>query len=204
MKTSDSIPPRLACRVLRGGRALLGDGFGARHVAACEGCRQFFDAGDELEFQLQRAAKRQRPPVPAGLERRIAEAVHRSARAEPTRRRRSMAAGISFAAAAACVALVVFVSQKSPAPKPGAEIVSVGATPAAGIASDSMFDRWWSGLQPSAGAVLDGQPLQTEAAAVYSDARSALGFLALNFMPSVVLASAQAEAPAPPRLPTKT
>lgn len=204
MKTSDSTPPRLACRVVQGGRALLGDGFGARHVAACECCRQFFDAGDELEFDLKRAATRRRAPVPAGLERRIAEAVQRSARAQPAPRRRSLAAGISFAVAAACVALVVLVSQKSPTPKLGTQIAASGSASTAGIAPESMFDRWWSGLQPSAGAVLDGQPLQTEAAAVYSDARSALGFLALNFMPAVVLAAGESEAPSPPRVPTKT
>ncbi len=46
------------------------------------------------------------------------------------------------------------------------------------------IEEMWDRIQPSTDAILDAAPLQNEVDAVYSDARSAIGFLALNFLPS--------------------
>jgi hypothetical protein len=44
----------------------------------------------------------------------------------------------------------------------------------------------WAVWQPKTEALLEGEPLRREADALYADARVALGFLALNFLPTSV------------------
>ncbi len=56
------------------------------------------------------------------------------------------------------------------------------------IADGSETGGWdeggaWENWQPTTEALLEGEPLRREADALYADARVALGFLALNFLP---------------------
>jgi len=170
---------RFTCRLVRGCISVFGDttagaprGPGASHVAACMDCQQFFGACDELELALKRDAARQAQDAPAGLEQRIVRAVKLST-PEPRSR---VVRPFSFALAgvAACAALTVLVLQRqSPAPRPAAPTNPV-------IAAGDV----WTLLRPSADALLSGDPLQREADAVVSDARSAVRFLELNFLPT--------------------
>jgi len=189
MNTSVSKRPRPMCRLVQGWVSVFGDGeaaprrgFGSRHAATCDCCRQFFNGCATLESSLRREAVRENADVTPGLDRQIIEAVHRSARV-PSRRRSPLAAFVLVGATAAAALAVMFLL-KSPALINGPVLASAGS--AAGNSTDlSAGGAGWSELPPAAGAILDGEPLQHEADAVYSDARSAIGFLALNFLPSV-------------------
>ncbi|MCX6951236.1 MAG: hypothetical protein NTV51_03490 [Verrucomicrobia bacterium] len=197
MKTSYSSEterPRLICRVVQGWVSVVGDGaapapggWGARHVAGCACCQGFFGMGRELDAALRRGAQTQFVAAAPGLEQRINDAIARSVReaAAPTRRSRPGLAMGSWALAGAAASLVVavLVSQRLAGPaeatrNPGAPLVSTGE-PDGSLTGDGLLDRW----EPKATALLEGEPLQREVEAVYSDARSALGFLALNFLP---------------------
>jgi hypothetical protein len=185
MKTSivtDS--PTLACRLVRTGRALLSadaaadEGFGARHIASCPDCQALFGAVDELEFSLRREAASGRAPVPHGLDEHIIRAVHAS-RVPRSRKNRALPL-VSFASVAAAVALTVAYVQRSAAP------VTAPSRPGAIAGANVLPADLWTTLPSAATAALQRQnPLQNEANAVYADAKSALQFLALNFLPPV-------------------
>ena len=191
MNASVSNRPRALCRLVQGWVSVFGDGttvpprgFGARHVAACECCRQFFAGSAVLESTLRREAVLENEAAPSELERRIIEAVHRTARPQPVRRRAPLAV-LSLAGAAAGVALAFLIFQKS-----GVSVTGPVRPADRDVASGNQLTaatvgKAWSELRPAAGAILNGEPLQREADAVYSDARSAIGFLALNFLPAV-------------------
>jgi predicted anti-sigma-YlaC factor YlaD len=185
MKTSvvtDS--PTLACRLVRTGRALFSadaaadEGFGARHLASCPDCQAFFGAVDELEFSLRREAATGRAPVPRGLDERIIQAVHASRAPRP---RKNLALPfLSFASVAAAVALTVAYVQRSAGPG------AASSRPAAIAGANVLPADLWTTLPSAATAALQREnPLQNEANAVYADAKSALQFLALNFLPPV-------------------
>lgn len=194
--------PRLTCRVVQGWVSIIGDGteprgaaWGARHVAACDGCRAFFHVGEALESSLRRSAPAERKAAPAGLEEQIIAALRRSERPAP--RTRPIVGGGAFVlmGAAACAALALFVVLKN-GRAPEASGVSAPTTVAAGEGSGGALvivagevDSVWSKLQPDTAELLEAAPLQREVDAFYSDARSALGFLALNFLPSSVAAT---------------
>jgi hypothetical protein len=175
--------PRLVCRIVRSSRALL-ERAGSRHLAGCAECQAFFRTSEQLELQLRRDAPvlRQTLPVPSStLERDILRAVRESAApAEPVRR--GNLAWVGGAAATAAIAAFVWV-QRPIAPQP-----SVAATPADAAAIvnavQDLSARFTRNVIPSAGAMVANNPLQQELGSVYSDARSALDFLALNFLPS--------------------
>ncbi len=178
MKTPATRSPSLSCRIVRGWISVFGGdvstaeakGLGSGHLASCEECQRYFNACNALDRALMRDA-RVEPGVPEGLEQRIARAVHRS-KPEPRPRRVPNMTAI-FAGVAACVALaVVLVRQQSVVP----DVKS--------IEDSFVFEsQVWAKLNPSADAVLSGDPLQKEVDAVVSDARSALRFLERNFMP---------------------
>lgn len=197
MKTSQSSMtdrPRLACRVVQGWAAVAGDGaapragaWGARHVAACEDCGRFFARGDALETSLRRGAMALSAEAVPGLEQRINDAVARSVRmgtaVPPSREGFSGFAmgswALAGAAASVAVALLVSQQMKSPRDAGRPEGLVTAPVPAGTVAGDGLLD----GLSPDATALLQGEPLRREVDAMYSDARSALGFLALNFLP---------------------
>jgi hypothetical protein len=114
------------------------------------------------------------------LESRILHAV-KNASPEKHQPQRRMAWGITAAAVAAVAAFATFrVQVRTPnetAP-PAATVEDLLAV------ANELPSRWIAALQPRAVRLLEENPLQTEIASVSSDAKSALDFLAMNFLPS--------------------
>ena len=184
--------PRLVCRVVQGWVSVAGDGAapsppapGGRHVAGCACCREFFQRAHELEAGLRRTAEGQRAAVPPGLERRIARAVRQQAPSAGRIFPRAVRGAFVALGATAGVALTVMVFQKTAAPEWGAVRPSRGAAAGRQTTHESADGGLLGRIQPGANALLGAEPLQHEVEAFYADARSALGFLALNFLPTV-------------------
>ena len=188
MSTPNQNRPSFTCSLVRRWHALVGGarpsatGFGSSHLKTCAACKEFFSADQALEAALKKTAPRN-AISPDGLDQRIIHALRQS---QPEPRRASFRPVLlSLAGAAACVAIAaVMVSQKptstqnTAAGSPPPDVVEVMAV------AESLTDRFWNVLKPSAAALAETNPLQTEIDSVYSDAESALAFLALNFLPS--------------------
>jgi hypothetical protein len=180
MSTTPS--PRFVCRVVRLWSSVLGSAH-SRHVETCADCRQFFRAGDELDSALRRDAVRFASVPPAGIERRIMQAIDRSTRA--TRPARSPRAFILAGSAVAAVALIAFFIKYQAFPGTGG--TDTGPTAQVNdalVVAQSISTLWQKSVVPSAQTLVVDNPLQHELDSVYSDTRSALNFLALNFLPT--------------------
>jgi len=197
MKNSPADRPRFTCRVVRGCLSIFGDtstgrprGLGASHVAACEDCQQFFGACDELAVALKRDAVREWREAPTNLEQNIIRAVNQSARESAPSRGGTRVAWISLAAVATCVvaAVLVFQQRRTPLGSPADNVAATPADPAATAAVEQIVTSvpadLFSQFQPEAKAILKQDPLQNEVDAVKSDARTAVRFLARNFLPA--------------------
>jgi len=142
---------------------------------------------DPLESRLRNDAKRVAAPLPLGLEGRIARAVARSGNQPGPARRPWLVWGSVLGATAgmaAALLLALRVNWKEsagPALLLGTEDRATSASLAESV--QTMPAHLWDAVQPKAQAALQNDPLQKEANALYSDARSALGFLAFNFLP---------------------
>ncbi len=187
--------PRLTCRIVRQWCAIFGDHQPA-HVAGCSSCRAYFVTAHSLEKTLRRDA----PQVSAeaftaspALERNILRAVRISATSPVNSRRalpiRAWAIG-AFGAVATVVAVVAaFITldrdstsrvQPRLAEAPTAEEAAVIIDTVETLSSELV-----ESVIPSAGQLVSKNPLQQELGLVYSDMRSALDFLKLNFLPTV-------------------
>lgn len=194
MKTSNhsgSAQPRFACRVVQSWISLVGEGtappagaFGSQHVASCECCQDFFARSTALEATLRSGSAVLRAAPSAGLDRRIISAVRESARPARRAERRFAGGVMAWGGAVAVVALAVVVVQRQSVSNHGRMGALAVAPTAASDGNDAVATTVWGRLQPDAEALLEGEPLQREVDAFYADARSALGFLALNFLPS--------------------
>jgi hypothetical protein len=189
MNAKISQRPTLACRAVRGWTALSGGGgapqtgrIGSGHLEHCAECRAFFAAGDELDRALTREASLSREPLPFGFEHRVMQAIRQAER--PSRRAVSPRAIASFAAAAASLALAIFVLPKHEATTNVVQPSGASGTVAMAAAGDSLVSRVWDSLDPKASELIEENSLQTEVDSVASDARSAVNFLAMNFLPS--------------------
>jgi hypothetical protein len=170
---------RFACRVTRGWISVFGNESSAlrsAHVASCPDCQAFFSAGDELESALRRDAAAERALPPESLEADILRTVHASARPA---RRSFMLPVFSLCGVAAAIAAAIMVMQPSTGPQASPEEIK-----GAKFAVDSIPDNLFAELRPQAQAILNQDPLQNELDAVVSNARSAVHFLARNFLPS--------------------
>jgi len=200
MKNTTFNRPRFTCRLVRGCLSVLGDttagtprGPGAAHVATCADCQEFFSAGNELELALKRDAAREWRDAPTGLEQQILRAVDRAAPAPAARGSRTGWLSLAGATACAVVAALVYQQQTQPIALPAtaparATAVASTADPAmvtvarqivAAVPTDLFVQ-----MQPQAEALLRQDPLQNEVDAVKSDARTAVRFLARNFLPA--------------------
>ena len=191
---SNRVP--LVCRWTRF-RAALTDNpsVAARgHCTTCADCWDYFAAADQLETTLRRQAT-STPPIPGTLERRILNALQHSSR-EERRGPRQWSWVLGGLVAAVVATVIVFRIQETPpvdAPQPVASIDDVL------IVAQELPKQWFATLQPGAVRLLETNPLQQEIASVSSDARSALNFLALNFLPSTENASPASHPGSPPR-----
>ena len=185
MNTLTSSRPRLMCRLARSSHALF-DRIGARHFARCSDCQLALRAAEQLESELRRTAAvlRQTAPKPSpDLERSILRAA-REAKISPAPGRSWSFAWAAGAALA--VATVVFVQR---GPTPLARPASTSAEAIALIEEAGDFAAEFTDtVIPSAAVAVANNPLQQELGSVYADARSALHFLALNFLPPTALA----------------
>lgn len=176
MNSSANVRPRWWCRVVRFGSALLGGG-PSGHVAHCASCQEFFARAHDFDQRLQRDARQAARAFPTGLEQRIMQAIPLARpvrRAAPVRTAWFVLAG---AGAAAAVALALFALRSPPdAPAPIARQPTPSAPQVAVVAPETM--QVWETT------IAQKNPLQQEIRSVYSDARSALRFLVLNFVPA--------------------
>jgi len=185
MSTTPSSRPRFVCRIVRLWYSVLGPTVGgrSRHLATCADCRQFFHAADDLESALRRDAGRYAPVPPEGIERRIMQAVERSTRT--ARPARSPLALILAGSAVAAVVLIAFFVKNPAFPGHGGSTTNQTVQVSdALVVARSISTLWQNSIVPSAQTLVADNPLQHELDSVYSDTRSALNFLALNFLPT--------------------
>lgn len=186
---------RLSCRLVR---MFSASGQSSRHAEACADCQRYFQASAQLDAVLRRDAIRFAPAAPSGLEHGIMQAIHAamppSEMARPRARQNSSRAGwwagISVALAAVIALAVGLVqppaSQATHPNSPAGVAVTENAN-AAAPSDESTVQRLWNTFVPPAEKIATAEPLQDELDAVYSDTRSAIDFLAANFLPSAAL-----------------
>jgi hypothetical protein len=125
---------------------------------------------DDLENRLRFDAARIQPLPPEGMNERIVRATRHAETPAPQFRRLSGGFLAALGAIGAAAALAVVFSARH-AGGPPSEPAPVPALV-------------WTSVQPKATALLEQDPLRADATALYSDARSAASFLAINFLPS--------------------
>lgn len=184
---------RPGCRLVRRWCALVGEA-APRHAVSCADCRRYFQAGDALETSLRREAApwaEAAPEPSADFEQRLLRSIREETAAPTPGLSRPITSSpwrswmASGAALAAC-AVIVGVGYFRPGPAGVSRGESSGAADAAVVldAVRTLSDGWVDTVIPSAGALVTDNPLQREMDSIYADARSALGFLAWNFLPS--------------------
>jgi hypothetical protein len=184
MNNITSARPRLTCRVVRYRRALF-DNTGSAHLSACADCQAFFRATDEQDLALHHAAlamRRAEPEPSPEWERTVLRAVREaSAKAAPARARSRTPVWAMGAVAAAAITAVFYLQ------RPGTpDSVTTNPEDALAVvdAVENLSVKLTGTVIPATGAMVADNPLQRELGSVYSDARSALDFLALNFLPT--------------------
>ena len=137
---------------------------------------------DALEDALRRDARQMRPAeVPAGMERRICAAIDRTEeRPAPSRRPLLWWTGGLATLGGAAAALVLALRPPAPAAPNPAERAEAAQL---AQAVQAMPAQIWGQVQPQMEAALAHDPVRQEGTALASDARSALSFLAYNFLP---------------------
>jgi predicted anti-sigma-YlaC factor YlaD len=164
----------------------------AHHLATCADCRRFFNASTALQTSLRRDAAQTPHSLQPHFERGILQAVHASrasvaATASAPRSARAVLrwmAGLGAAGAAAVIAFTITFQREAPRTAPEQKVAVAPEEVAAIVDSAAeLSDRWWNSVVPSATSAIQENALQQEVTSVYADARSALDFLALNFLP---------------------
>ncbi|PTX91015.1 hypothetical protein DB354_20450 [Opitutus sp. ER46] len=164
-------------------------GTAARHIEHCAACQAHFARADAFTAALRRDASAHLADVPAGLDTRIMQAVTTSAVPAPARRKVRHLPGLLAGAAAGFVAVIAFIQTVDrPGPmdheftamSPGGGAATAGT----GSASGALNLESLTELAGPVKSALATDPLQTEVQSVYADARKAVHFLALNFLPS--------------------
>ncbi len=179
MNPTPSSRPRFVCRVTRLWSTVAG-GAGARHAAGCADCRAYFAAAERIDLALRRGAPAWRetstPAPSSGFEQRLLNAT--SAPPEPKPSRASHLGWLAATAVTAAVAVAFF---RPPGGSPGRALDADVAllTASVGHVSRGLVET----VIPTTGALVADNPLQREFGALYADARSAVSFLALNFLP---------------------
>lgn len=180
MNTTPSSQPRLFCRVVRQWSSVVTGG-GARHAESCADCQAYFQSSGALDAALRRDAGEWSQAMPApsvGFERRILNAV--TAAPAATERHRPWRGAWAVAAALAVVAAIGFFRPVSGPTREASQADVAMLTDAVQAVSRGLVET----VIPSTGALVADNSLQREFSAIYADARSALGFLAMNFLPS--------------------
>ncbi len=188
-------PSSWSCRLVRLGASLGDEGtvpsWARRHLAACPSCQEHYAAAVALDHGLRAAAPAQtrapRPALEHDIMREIMATVERgasreTAQARAARPRRAWAA-FAVTGAAACAVALVYLSR----PQPVAPAVPAAGAHGPTVASASNPPQpGWSQLAVPVRSLLAEDPLRSEAQHVVAEARSAVDFLALNFLPHPV------------------
>jgi hypothetical protein len=181
--------PRFICRVVRFKTALAGHASKTTgHAANCPDCQAYFSASSALVTNLRRAAVQENQRTPDNLAAKIALAVRQSA-PRPKRSRRPVTLSL-FAGATAALAMAFFVVRENLPSQPTAPknqaATEISSSDMAGLVSDvdQLRIRFMDSVEPATTKLAAQNPLAQELKSVQADARSALGFLALNFIPS--------------------
>ena len=180
---ASSAPVRFACRVARRWSAVTG-ATGSRHAAACPDCQEYFRAAHALDAALRSEAMRAQPVMSTGFERRILNAVRASeVAADDLPARRGFRQLLPLASGALAVAAIAAIMLWANLASTRREIVSANDAQLVVRAVQSMSTQLVGSVLPSTGEFVANNPLQQEVDSLYADARSALGFLAMNFVP---------------------
>ncbi|RKX35072.1 MAG: hypothetical protein DRP71_04880 [Verrucomicrobia bacterium] len=151
------------------------------HLERCGSCRRYYGQQREVAEMLQRPVD-EKIELPAGLNESIMRAIReesepRAIRRDRRRRFSPWLAPAALASVALAAALVILLQDTRPDSSQVAE--SDPGSPEAGVTSvgsaPSDYIRTWS--------VAINQPLDNELDNVVADARSAVRFLAINFLP---------------------
>lgn len=179
---------RLVCRVLRL-RDAMTDSRATAHVSQCADCQAYYRATDNLIGQLRQPASRAQQPTTDELVSRINRAV-RQAAPQPRRSSPVLWWTSSLAGAAAVMAMTLLVVQRDPRPQIISQNYQNAPTfRAADVTAvvdkvNALSTRIVTTVGPSAVKLATDNPLTQELDSVQADARTALRFLALNFLPS--------------------
>lgn len=183
--------PRLTCRLVRTWAALR-ESSPSAHLAGCPDCQAYFTASQSLEAALRHNAATARAGGSANLERDILRAVRQAGRspavapvASPSWQWRSLATAGAVAVALVIGSLVYRRSDPAVASGAAARAEAVALLNTAGTLSDRLAEE----VIPTVGGAIAENPLQSELTAVYFDARAAVDFLALNFLPGSTTAA---------------
>lgn len=196
VRSFDAARPRLICRVARQWHALFPQ-HQLKHLSSCSSCQSCLEAMRTLELSLRQDAFERREEIAATnlLERDILRAV-RVATTTPNKSPSRPAHWTwTLGGLGAVAAIVVFMAglKREPVAEPRAVAVVPGTSAAAVTTADvaviletvdSLSTEFVETVLPSAGGLVANNPLQQELTSVYSDMRSALDFLALNFLPT--------------------
>jgi len=185
---SSTAKTRFICRVVRLKLALVGEAAEPTgHVKNCPDCQAYFHTSVLLENTLRRTAPVEKQPTPDNLAATIIRAVHQST---PLPRRSHVPAWAALAGAAAVVTLSFFTANRSvsirPAPsqnQPNPEIRPADIAKMV-TSADQLRIRLLDSVEPAAEKLTTENPLTQELNSARADARSALGFIALNFLPA--------------------
>ncbi len=151
------------------------------HLEGCPSCRRYYEQQREVAELLQRPVD-EKIEFPAGLNASIMRAIRQESQPQQTRsgRIRNLSpwlAPVALASFALVAALILLLRN----PTPDRPFIAAGASdsPELAVASSdpapSDYLRSWS-------AAID-QPLDHELESVVADARTAVRFLAINFLP---------------------
>jgi hypothetical protein len=177
MSTPSRYRSGFTCRAVRM-YASLASSESLAHFETCAACRNFFQAGKMLDAELRRDAS-QRVEAPAALECDILRAVRASEPSPATER--TFLPVLAGAAALVAAIAAVFIAR----PRVG----GAGSTDGGDVAvvtevADAARAQFWNSVVPSVATVVEDNPLPGELELVYADARRALDFLAMNFLPT--------------------
>jgi|GEM_PF-4396746 len=191
MKPSPSPNPRvrITCQVVRFWSGVRSeDAPPAHHLATCESCRQFLVSSEQLQLGLRREAMSAVPTAATELEQRLIEAIRFSPPATheaSPQHRGFLTLTVAGGAAALVLAglwhyhLTPFYGQQTAGPTEYTAEVAALVAAVRSIPSDLSRN-----LEAPATQLAADNSLGREVENVYSDARSALNFLALNFLPT--------------------
>jgi hypothetical protein len=183
MKPLLSSRARLSCRVVRWRAGVLGGVPAPQHLEACADCRRYFAACDELDMALRGDAMKIEAQPPTGLDRAILVTL---GTAVVDRRPKRVPSVLVVAAAAFVMGALIAIGFRTgwwhglvePARGASPDVIALAD------AAEVWSDRVWNSTLPAAGEFVQDNALQQEVDAVYADARSAVDFLALNFLPT--------------------